>query len=72
MIRNGIILDTYYESEDKIPYVINGFQLAEELHNMGYTKLILYAGEEPRNKVLEYLTVVLKNDTVRRKKLDKI
>lgn len=67
-----IILDTYYSSPDNIPYLIDGFQLAKQLHAMGYTKLILYAGEEAGAKAPEYLRVILKNDPRYETQLDKI
>lgn len=67
-----IILDTYYESPDKIPYTIDGFSIAKELHNKGYTKLILYAGEQPTGIIPEYLTIVLKSDRSSTAHLDKI
>ena len=66
-----IILDTYYETVDKIPYAIDGFRLAKQLHELGYTNLILYGGEDPGN-VPEYLKVVLKSDRDMIDKLDRV
>ncbi|MFN8770986.1 MAG: hypothetical protein ACK5Z5_06815 [Neisseriaceae bacterium] len=57
-----IILDTYYDAEDGTPYLMTGYNLARELHAMGYTKLIIYTGEDPRGRAPEYLQVVLKDD----------
>lgn len=59
-----IILDTYYESPDGIPYIMDGFRLAKKLNEMGYTKLILFAGETPKVMVPNYLQVVLKSESV--------
>ena len=66
-----IILDTYYETVDKIPYAIDGFRLAKQLHELGYTNLILYGGEDPGN-VEAYLKVVLKTDRDMIDKLDRV
>ena len=66
-----IILDTYYETTDKIPYAVDGFRLAKQLHELGYTNLILYGGEDPGN-VPEYLKVVLKTDRDMIDKLDRV
>ena len=67
------ILDTYYYAEDNTPYHLDGFALAEKLYNLGYTNLVLFAGEivKPEHKP-HYLTVILKNDLVNRKILDKV
>jgi signal transduction histidine kinase len=67
------ILDTNYCTEEGKAYVLDGFAIAKKLHEMGYTKLILFAGEAVKpEKIPPYLTVVLKNDLERRKNLDKI
>ncbi|MCE3269101.1 MAG: hypothetical protein K0R49_1353, partial [Burkholderiales bacterium] len=68
------ILDTnYYRQDNDKPYLLNGFIIARKLHEMGYTKLILFAGEAIKpEKIPPYLTVVLKNDLIKRKNLDKI
>lgn len=67
------ILDTNYYAEDGAPYLLDGFAIAKKLHEIGYTKIILFAGEAVKaTKIPPYLTVVLKNDLVRRKSLDKV
>jgi hypothetical protein len=67
------ILDTNYYTEAGKAYLLDGFAIAKKLHEMGYTKLILFAGEAVKpEKIPPYLTVVLKNDLERRKNLDKI
>jgi hypothetical protein len=39
---------------------MTGYDLARQLHAMGFTKLMIYAGEEPKNSPPEYLKVVIK------------
>ena len=66
------ILDTYYFAEDGTAYIMDGFDVAKKLHEIGYTKLILFAGEAVKaENIPPYLTVVLKNDP-RRKSLNKV
>lgn len=67
-----IILDNNYASPEGILYDVTGYDLAEKLHKMGYTKLILLTGEAPKSNVPEYLTVLRKADLEALKKLDKI
>lgn len=65
-----IILDTYYFTKENIPFVLDGFKLAEILHKYGYTKLILFSGEVITDRVIpDYLMVVLKNDAEKKSKL---
>jgi hypothetical protein len=62
-LNTKIILDTFYEypnGEDI--YMQTGYDLAKELHTLGYTKLILLAGEDPKGRAPEYLQVVRKKD----------
>jgi PAS domain S-box-containing protein len=68
-----IILDTYYYAPDGTPYLQDGFSIARELHEMGYTKLLLFSGEAVEQKLTpEYLTVILKDDLEGKKNLDKL
>lgn len=72
-LTTRFILDTHYDAPDKTRYLMDGFTLAKQLHEMGYTKLILFAGQAiPAKQNLDYLTVVLKGDLVKRKKLNKL
>lgn len=65
-----IILDTYYFTKENIPFILDGFKLAEILHKEGYTKLILFSGDVIIDRVIpDYLTVVLKNDAEKKSKL---
>ena len=67
------ILDTHYAAPDNTRYLIDGFILAKQLHDMGYTKLILFAGQAiPAKQKPDYLKVILKGDLVKRKKLNKL
>lgn len=71
-LETRIILDTYYDAEDGTPYMQTGYDLAKDLHNMGYTKLIIYTGEDPKGLVPEYLQVVRKKDPDSDANMDKI
>jgi len=71
-LNTRIILDTFYESPDGTQYRQTGYDLAKSLHDLGYTKLILYAGEDPKGQVPEYLQVVRKNNAYSTESLDKI
>lgn len=62
------ILDNYYYAEDGNPYNIDGIGIAEKLHEKGYTNLFLLSGES--FSVPDYLTLVLKIDKEKIKKLD--
>lgn len=66
-----IILDHYYYDFD-ISCDLDGVKIAQELHDKGYTKLILTTGEQPNRKVPDYLQVVLKKETDKLYSLDKI
>lgn len=62
-LNTRIILDTFYEYPDGVNiYKQTGYDLAHELHALGYTKLILLAGEDPKGRAPEYLQVVRKID----------
>ncbi|MFN8771164.1 MAG: PAS domain S-box protein [Neisseriaceae bacterium] len=67
-----IILDTYYDAEDGTPYLMTGYNLAKELHAIGYSKLIIYTGEDPGDRPPEYLQVVRKKDPFSDENMDKI
>lgn len=68
-----IILDTYYESSDgTVQYDVTGYDLARELHALGYTKLIIYTGEDPGGRAPEYLTVAKKTDQYVTENMDKL
>lgn len=71
-LNTRIILDTYYKSPGGLYYTTDGFTLAKELHETGYTNLVLYAGEDPRSLAPAYLTVVLKSNFNVIDKLDKV
>lgn len=67
------ILDTNYYTEDGKAYILDGVAIAKKLYDMGYTKLILFAGQAiKQEETPPYLTVILKNDLEKRKNLDKI
>ena len=66
-----IILDTYYEAEDGTPYDATGYDLARELHALGYTTLILFTGEDPKGRAPEYLKVARKKDSYPTENMDK-
>lgn len=55
-----IILDNYYYAPDGSTYKIDGITLAQQLHEKGFTNLILLSGEE--FSVPDYLRLILKSD----------
>ncbi|MFN8770130.1 MAG: PAS domain-containing sensor histidine kinase [Neisseriaceae bacterium] len=65
-----IILDNYYYLPDGGVYNIDGITIAEELHNKGYTDLTLLSAEKFTTP--DYLKLVLKIDSDKLSKLDKI
>ncbi|MCE3268390.1 MAG: hypothetical protein K0R49_642, partial [Burkholderiales bacterium] len=67
-----IILDSCYEHPNGKPYTETGYDLAKELHAIGYKKLIIYTGEDPKGNVPEYLIVARKKDQHVTENLDKI
>lgn len=71
-LTTKIILDTFYEYPNGDIYVQTGYDLAHELHVLGYTKLIIVAGEDPNDRAPEYLQVVRKKDGEATGTLDKI
>ena len=69
-LNTRIILDLYYNKAGI--YNIDGFTVARQLHEIGYSNLYLLAGEEiSSDKIPEFLTVILKNDTLGLSRLDK-
>ena len=72
-LTTRIILDTYYEygTEGK-HYKQTGYDLAEKLHALGYTKLIILSGEDPRDRAPNYLQVLRKKNGKDVENLDKI
>lgn len=71
-LTTRIVLDTYYGHG----YIETGMSLAEKLYNLGYTKLILYTGEEciDLNSIPPYLTIISKfnHDHTGDQALDKV
>jgi len=67
-----IILDNYYEDANGTIYAKTGYDLAAKLHKLGYSKLIVFSGEDPTHDVPDYLQVIRKKDIVQAAKLDKI
>ncbi len=68
-----IILDAYYESSDGTEqYNMTGYDMAHELYNMGFTKLIILTGEDPDGRAPVYLKVARKVDNHTLKNLDKL
>jgi hypothetical protein len=68
-----IILDTYYFTKEKVPFILDGFKLAEILHQNGYTNLVLFSGDVITDRVIpNYLKVVLKNDPVKKSQLNSL
>lgn len=65
-----IILDMYYD--DIGTYNINGFDIAKKLHELGYNKLYMAAGEQIKGLIPDYLTVIYKDDTISLSQLDKL
>ena len=69
-LNTKIVLDLYYNKVGV--YKTDGFTVAKQLYDMGYNNLYLIAGEAiPSDKIPEYLTVILKNDTCGLASLDK-
>ena len=69
-LATRFILDTNYGA-DGVAYVDNGFTLAKKLYEMGYTKLILFAGALlPEAQIPPYLVVVYKDNMEKRKILN--
>lgn len=63
-LSTKFILDTHYETappESKL-FHIDGFQIAERLHEMGYSSIVVYVGEDMEDDVPSYIKVVQKND----------
>lgn len=67
------ILDTYYYTPEGDSYLLDGFDLARKLHEMGYKTLVLFSGQEVAAvRKPDYLKVILKNDLLNRKNLHKV
>lgn len=72
-LETRFILDTYYVAPDNTPYLLDGFEIAKKIYDIGYRNLILFSGENvAEERKPDYLTVVLKNDLVNKKLLDKL
>lgn len=70
-----IILDrTYYDGQGPDRnFLGDGLDLARTLHEKGYTKLFMITGDEPTSeKVLDYLTVIFKEDDEKIKEIAKL
>lgn len=61
-----IILNANYEISPSVAYEKTGYDIARELHRLGYSNLIILSEDSDMNlaDVPEYLTVALKNDDV--------
>lgn len=72
-LNTRFILDTYYYTPAGKPYLLDGFAVAQKLHEMGYSTLILFSGQEVAiERKPHYLKVILKNDLINRKNLHKV
>jgi hypothetical protein len=71
-LNTRIILDTYYDLPNGEVYTQTGYDLARELHALGYTQLIIFTGEDPEGRAPEYLQVARKVDSYAKMNLDKI
>jgi len=70
-----IILDrNYYDREgDGRKFLGDGLVVAKTLHEKGYTKLFMITGEEPESSIIpDYLTVMLKSEDEKIKKIAKL
>jgi hypothetical protein len=70
-----IILDrTYYDGPGPDRnFLGDGLDLAKTLHERGYTKLFMITGDEPTtDKVLDYLTVIFKEDDEKIREIAKL
>ena len=62
------ILDNCYYADDGSSYEIDGIEIAKRLHEKGFTRLFLLFGEA--FAVPDYLTLILKTDREKIRKLD--
>ena len=69
-LNTKIILDMYYM--DAGVYHLDGFDVAKQLHDMGYNNLYMAAGETIDGHIPDYLKVIYKDDTTRLSRLDKL
>jgi hypothetical protein len=70
-----IILDrTYYDGQGPDRnFLGDGLDLAKKLHEKGYTRLFMITGDEPTtDKVLDYLTVIFKEDDEKIREIAKL
>ncbi|HLX53998.1 MAG TPA: hypothetical protein VKR58_08650, partial [Aquella sp.] len=70
-----IILDrNYYDREGEgRKFLGDGLIIAKTLHEKGYTNLFMITGEEPESNIIpDYLTVMLKSEDEKIKKIAKL
>jgi len=68
-LNTKIILDMYYM--DAGVFHLDGFDVAKQLHDMGYNNLYMAAGETIKVRIPDYLKVVYKDDVIGLSMLDK-
>ena len=56
--------DIYYNPDDLLSSKLNGFDVAKQLHEQGFTRLYLLSGRTfEKSEIPDYLTVIMKTDT---------